>query len=249
MSIVLLRVIDLETTGLAPPASVVEIGWCDVHFEPETKRVEIGAPKSKLFKPAEPMTPEVIAVHHLTDAMLAGLPECTVDDLKEVARADSPQFLCAASCDFEQKWITQDITQPFGERSPPRWICTVKAASRLFPDAQSHSNQATRYRLGLDLPESVAMPPHRAGPDSFVTAHILGRFLQTERVASLVHWTTLPKWMPNCPIGKLWRGKPWAEVDEGFLNWMRGADIDDDAKHWALVELERRYPRAAGAAP
>lgn len=249
MAIVLFRVIDLETAGLDPPASVVEIGWTDIHFETETKTVEIGEPKSKLFRPAEPMTPEVIAIHHLTNEMLAGYELCTPDDLKEVVRADAPQFLCAASCSFEEKWITRDIVQPFGERSPPRWICTVKAASRIFPDAESHSNQATRYRLGLNLPEHLAMPPHRAGPDSFVTAHILGRFLTTERVAHLVDWTMKPKWMPRLTFGKH-KGLAWEDVPEDYLNWIRGAaDLDPDAKHWALVELERRYPRSAGPTP
>lgn len=251
MSIVLFRVIDLETSDLAPPASVIEIGFTDLLYEPETKTVEITQPQSKLFRPREPLKPENIAIHHLTDAMLAGYPECTEDDLKAVVRAEFPSFIVAANSAFEKQWIHRDITAPFGERAAPKWLCTVKAAARLFPDAESHANQAMRYRLGLDLPEHLAMPPHRAGPDSYVTAHVLAKFLEMgTRVSHMVHWEELPKWMPVCPIGKQWKGKPWAEVEESFLNWvLRQPDMDGDICHWVRVELERRYPRAAGPTP
>lgn len=248
MSIVLFRVIDLETSGLAPPASVIEIGWCDMHFETETKTVEIGSPQAKLFRPAQKLEPENIAVHHLTNEALDAFPLCTDEFLKSVARADNPQFLVAAQPSFEAQWLTPEILAPPSERQPPRWICTVKAAARLFPDADSHSNQAIRYRLGLDLPEDLAMPPHRAGPDSFVTAHILGRFLQTERVRDLVLWTALPRWMPRLRFGKH-KGLAWVECPEDYLSWLlKQPDMDPDVQHWARAELQRRYPRAEDAA-
>lgn len=245
MSIVLFRVIDLETADLAPPASVIEIGWTDVHFEPETKRVEISEPQSKLFKPSAPLKPENIAVHHLTNEYLADCRECTREDLKELVRQDFPAFLVSANASFEKQWLDADITAPFGERAPPRWLCTVKAAARLFPDAESHSNQAMRYRLGLDLPDALAMPPHRAGPDSYVTAHILAKFLEMgTRVSHMVHWESEPRWMTRLPFGKH-KGLTFIECPEDYLGWVtRQPDMDADVKHWCRVELERRYPRA-----
>jgi exodeoxyribonuclease X len=241
MTIALFTVIDLETTGLAPPASVVEIGWTRVYLDTETKAVEVSPPQSRLFSPAEPQTPEVVAVHHLTDEMLKGYERCTDDDLIAVATEDAPQFIVAANSAFETQWFTPEILKQADGRMP-HIICTVKAAARLHPEAESHSNQAMRYRLGLDLPDELAMPPHRAGPDSYVTAHILATFIRRGvRVSDLVRWTFEPKLMTRCPIGKEWRGKPWADVDAGFLDWiLRQQDMEADIAHWARIELERR---------
>lgn len=241
MTIALFTVIDLETTGLEPPAEVIEIGWTRLHLDTETRAVEISPPQARLFSPSAPLTPENIAVHHLTDAMLAGFERCTDDDLATIACEDAPQFLVAANCAFEKQWFPPHLTQQIDDRQP-HWLCTVKASARLHPEAESHSNQAMRYRLGLDLPEALAMPPHRAGPDSYVTAHILAEFIKRGvRVSDMVRWQMEPRFMTKCPIGKQWRGKPWADVDAGFLEWLlRQPDMDADACHWASIELERR---------
>lgn len=241
MSIALFTVVDLETAGLAPPASIVEIGVTHVCYDPDSKQVEIGAPHSKLFKPREALTPENIAVHHLTPAMLAHHPHCTDEELRAgLIGEQRPAFLVAANAGFERQWITPEIVGVDLYGKAPFWICTVKGAARLYPEAESHSNQAMRYRLGLHLSEALAMPPHRAGPDSYVTAHILAHFLQNTRVRDLVQWTFEPRWMTTIRFGK-WKGKRWAEVDADYLSWMLAqADMDADAKHWARAELERR---------
>ncbi len=179
------------------------------------------------------MAADVVAVHHLTNQMLAGLPACTPHDLEAAADVGAGNFLVAASAGFEQQWIT----------APPgvHWICTVKAASRIHPDAPSHSNQAMRYQLGLDLDPALAMPPHRAGPDSFVTAHVLAKFLETERVSHMVAWSLLPRWMPTCPLKK-YKGIVWSAIPYDYLEWIvfKATDMDPDTKHWAREELEER---------
>lgn len=48
--------------------------------------------------------------------------------------------------------------------------------------------------------------------------------------------------MPRCPIGKF-KGKPWSEVDYGFLTWMlKQADMDGNLKWNAQQEINRREP-------
>lgn len=232
---VLMRVIDLETAGLEPPASVIEIGYTDVLFDPDTKRAEIGGTINALFRPTEALAPENIAVHHLTPRMLDPFPACTDDDLKSAAESNSPFILVAANCAFERKWFTDEL---IGSR---HWICTVKAAARLHPDAASHANQAMRYHLGLyDLPEHMAMPPHRAGPDSYVTAHILAVFLETTPVRDLVRWTSEPKHLPRAPFGKH-KGQPWPEVPIDYLHWaIKQTAMDADAMHAVQLEMTRR---------
>jgi len=46
----------------------------------------------------------------------------------------------------------------------------------------------------------------------------------------MAKWTREPRLLPRCPIGKH-RGKPWSEVETGFLRWMLNqADMEDDLK-------------------
>jgi exodeoxyribonuclease X len=59
----LLRVIDIETTGLAPPAEVIEIGCVDVIIN--NNSVAIGTPKAQLFRPLNGIPPETMAIHHI----------------------------------------------------------------------------------------------------------------------------------------------------------------------------------------
>lgn len=240
MSIVLFTVIDLETAGLAPPASVIEIGWTKVFYDTETKRVEVQPPQARLFRPTETLSSDNIAIHHLTNEMLADYETCEDDALAAVAGEDKPQFLVAANCAFERQWFVPALTVQAND-AQPHWICTVKAAARLHPDAPSHSNQAMRYELGLDLPEALAMPPHRAGPDSFVTAHILKAFIERGvRVADMVRWQLEPRFMTKLGFGKH-KGVAFADAPADYLQWMCGqADMDADAKHWASLELDRR---------
>jgi exodeoxyribonuclease X len=244
MTIVLFTVIDLETTGMEPPSDVIEIGVTRLYLDTDTKAVEIKGPTSRLFRNREEMTPENIAVHHLTPAMLAGYEFCEGSELAEIVQQDAPQFIVAANASFEKKWLdTPEIVGVGLDGKAAFWICTVKASARLYPDAESHSNQAMRYRLGLDLPEHLAMPPHRAGPDSFVTAHILGRFLADGvRVRDLVQWEREPRWMPRIRFGKH-KGSEWIVLPDDYLQWLVApaqAEMDPDVRHWATIELERR---------
>jgi exodeoxyribonuclease X len=70
----LFRVIDIETTGLAPPAEIIEIGRVDVFIEGETVWIE--KPKARLYRPLNGIPPETKAVHHITEADLPTYQNC-----------------------------------------------------------------------------------------------------------------------------------------------------------------------------
>ncbi len=86
------------------------------------------------------------------------------------------------------------------------------------------------------------MPPHRAAPDSFVTAHILAEMLMTERVSHLVHWTMQPRYYPTRPLTKH-KGKKGCDVPHDYLVRMdspRASELEIDLKLTARAEIERR---------
>jgi len=224
----IIRVIDFETTGTEPPsAEVCEVGTCDLDLEART----VHAPRSWLCG-VKSMPPEVRAVHHIS------LAECQNEqpfEAGDMFRNMDIQALAAHNAEFETKFF----------ESPLPVICTYKAALRVWPDAPSHSNGALRYWLqdqGKIAPDhALTQPAHRAGPDAYVTAHILLALFNAGATGKdMVAWTKEPRLLPRCPLGKF-RGQPWSEVEAGFLGWMlRQPTMEEDLKWNAQREIARR---------
>lgn len=242
-----LTVLDIETTGLEPPAEVIEVGWQDVILEDGAAR--LGNRGSRLFDAERGIPPETMAIHHLTPAMIAGKPLFGAHDLEELLHGDNgqaandgapPDALAAHNAAFEALWFTPALIG----QTP--LICTMKAAYRVWPDAPGHSNSVLRYWLGLDLDEALAMPPHRAAPDAFVTANILiALFAAGCTGKDMASWSREPALLPRCPIGKF-RGQPWAKVEQGFLTWMTNQETMEADLRWnAESELRRRREQRA----
>jgi exodeoxyribonuclease X len=228
--VTIIRVIDFETTGTEPAegAKVCEVGTCDLHLE--ERGIEM--PQSWLCKVGE-MPPAVRAVHHIS------LAECQewapFDPAMMLDRSNRADAIAAHNAEFETKFFT----------SPVPVICTYKAALRVWPDAPSHSNGALRYWLedtGKIAPHhELTQPSHRAGPDAYVTAHILLALFDAGATGrEMIAWTKEPRLLPTCPIGKF-RGQPWSEVEAGFLGWMlRQPTMEADLKWNAEREIARR---------
>lgn len=230
----LVRVIDIETTGLAPPAEIIEIGRVDVTLG-EGAAV-IGPPKARLYRPTLGIPPETMAVHHLTaEDFRPDMPACDEALMRSaIWSGEAPQALVAHNCDFERSFIPASVT---GELP---WICTLKVALRVWPEAPQHSNQVLRYWRGMRLDPELAMPPHRAGPDAFVTAHLLAELAQHASIAQMIEWTAQPKALPTVNFGKH-RGTRWADVPLDYLQWMvRQSEMNPDAQACAREELARR---------
>jgi len=221
------RVIDFETTGTEPPeAQVCEVGYCDVEIE----ACVIRPPKSWLCG-VDKMPPDVRAVHHIS------FLDCQTEPAFDPATLDDEKVFAFAAHNFEFEGKFFQTPKPV--------ICTYKAALRVWPDAPTHSNGGLRYWLedqGMILPEHhMTQPAHRAGPDAYVTAWLLLALLREGATGKqMVAWTKEPKLLPRCTIGKF-RGKPWSEVEAGFLGWMlRQPDMDEDLKWNAAREIKLR---------
>ena len=230
----LLRVIDIETTGMAPPAEIIEFGRVDVVSKGDAWHIE--RPMARLYRPINGIPPETMAVHHITETdFTADTPVCSEDRLKLAIQGGSnPDVLVAHNCSFERMFIPDTVT------SDLPWICTLKVALRIWPNAPGHSNQILRYWRGLNLDAALAMPPHRAGPDAWVTAHLLTELLKEAAVETMIGWTAEPKCLPKVPFGKH-RNSSWSDVPIDYLNWMVGqSDMDSDAIWCAQQELKRR---------
>lgn len=244
----MIRVVDVETAGLEPPAGVCQIGWCDV-IPPYTDFVtEVAKPWSlsggrgeELCHPGCPIPPEVSAVNHLIDEDVRAAPPwadvcLTVvnPDFREVGEP-AWEVLAAHKAQFERQWLADEMTGGLP------WICTYKCAMRLWPDAPAYNNQTLRYWLKPDgLNREIAGRGHSAFRDAYVTAHLLRDMLnEGATVEQMIEWSGQPALQVTCQIGK-WRGRPWTEVDDGMLDWILGKDFDEDVKFSVRTEIERR---------
>lgn len=221
------RVIDTETTGLdgPPKGGIMELAWTDVVVVGNI--VEYIHPVVHLCNPDLPCNVEALAVHHITPEKIEGKPHADtyMDALNEGA-----DCLVAHNMGFDEKFLKTSLPK----------ICTFKSALVAFPDSPSHKNQVLRYWLNLGLKEEDCNPPHAAGPDTWVTAHIFGRLLAQLTPEQMVVISAEPARLPRCPIGKF-RGKPWSEVDIGFLAWMvNQPTMEPDLKWNAKREIQRR---------
>lgn len=207
-----LRVIDIETSG-GSPSEIIEIAAVDVVQTDGRWRAE--PPRSRLFRPNGAITFHAMAIHHLTPPDFdPGLPCCDDRQLIDFLERGGPaDHLVAHNVAFESAHIGASVTDD------TRWICTVKGARHAWPDAPGHSNQVLRYWRGLDLDPALAMPPHRAAPDAWVTAHILIDLLQSCSVAELADATHAPRRLDRIPFGR-YRGKDWSLAPVDYLRWL-----------------------------
>jgi len=227
----IIRVADVETGGLTPEeGDVLEVGYTDILLPART----IIPPISYLCGTNKKLTPENRAVHHIMPTQLAGKPMFDADAFNQQAIDDGVTCFAAHSANFDNQWIKAKL--PI--------ICTYKSALRAWPSAPAHSNSVLRYWLEdngrMDGFNHAHATVHRAGPDSYVTAFILRALLDDGHTGkTMLQWSREPAVLPRCPVGKH-KGKPWDQIDAGWLRWCVGSDLGEDIRWNAQRELDAR---------
>lgn len=245
-----IRVIDFEFDGEPPEGGVIEIGYCDlvagskdIAGSPYDWSVETGY--SHLCNPGGPISPESMAVHHIEDDDVILEPDWrdAIRAFLSFGASDGVIAYAAHNAKAERQWIRPEW---MGEKPAP-FICTLKSAYRLWPDAPAFKNQVLRYwRRPAGLDREAASETHRAGSDAYVTAHLLRDMLNDEGASfeQLVEWSEKPALIPRCKFGDYrqtdgGRGALWSEVDEGLLRWILDKDFDEDLMFTAQFWLDK----------
>lgn len=206
----LIRVIDFETTDLPPDASVCEAAFVDLAGDPpELKETWRG-----LVKPTTAMALTALATHHIP-AEEAEANGFDWEWCRDHMSGGGVTYFAAHNAAFEQEFFN-----PEGSA----WIDTYKVALRLWPQSPSHSNQVLRYFLNLNV-GPAAMPPHRALPDAWVTAHILMTARESASLEEMAAWTQEPPYLTKITFGKH-RGKLYSEAPRDYLEWCLRQDMD-----------------------
>lgn len=249
-----IAVVDLETTGLDPAEdAVIELARCDLLAPadllgaPDWGNAVVAAPMARLFEAGRAIPPESSAVHHLLPEDLAGRPRFASASawVWLFSPEGEPCAWAAHNAKFEIGWLA-------GGTGEVPWLCTWKCACRAWPEAPGHGNQVLRYwKKPAGLDRELAQPAHRAGPDAYVTAHLLRELLREHDLATLLQWSREPTLLPRVPFGRRpeeggARGLPWDRVETSLLHWVLERDFDENVIFTARHELERRRGGRAG---
>lgn len=256
--------IDFESTGQdATTAYPIEVGVASIDDGAWEYQTFIALP------PNEAIPPETSAVHHIIDEDLEGAPNW-VEVLREMEiellEVGPGPVMIAHNAEYEQGILANTrFRHPSGAQEGfpgVPWVCTYKCALVAWPHAPSHKNEGLRYwlKLGTNRGRKGATEAHSAFHDAKVTAGIYRALYsyfvdvlfptgavpadyEDRVIEHMIAISNQPAQLPTCPIGE-WRGKPWSQVDAGFLRWMINKPIDRaDAIHCAKLELERRGKR------
>jgi exodeoxyribonuclease X len=227
----LLRVIDFETTGFPPNAGVIEVGVTDVLVH-KVDPIEIKPRGAMLCNPGMPISYGAMAVHHIREKDLIGAPPAE-EVLRKISTNNAFAYV-AHYAEFEQKFYT----------FPKQWLCTKRLAQLAWPNFEAYNNQAIRYQLKLDdmddFVPSLANPAHRAGPDTYVTAHILVQMLKVLPLQKMVEAMNEAIILHSLPFGKH-RGIPMADVPSDYLQWILRQDkAEPDVRATAEHHLKLR---------
>lgn len=222
------RVIDCETTSAEPTeARVIALASIDLDG-----KGEFFNPIDTTCDPQVPIPPEASAVHHMIDDDVRGRPLFR-DIVAEFLGAD---VYIAHNAAYEQALLNEALGNP-------KWICTMKVAYRVWPDAPGFSNQTLRYWRKLITPLGVArgsITAHDALSDVIVTGAIFLELAKEASFADMVQWTTEPMLFTKCNFGTKHKGRLYSEIakdDPSYLRWLidkseMSADVKYSARHW-----------------
>lgn len=209
--------LDVETTGLEN-CHAVDIAILVVDGDREIYRF------NTLIKPPIPIEPEAMAIHHITEEMVADKPTAA-EIYPEVNRAlELADVIAGHNISFDVDVLHRDwpLAHPKKEM---KLIDTCRLSRHIWPDIPSYSLQAVRYRFNIPAPDS--RDAHTAAFDCVLCWELMKRFVQERGIPldTLQYWVDLsasPVRVLRFQFGK-YIGELVADVarkDKHYLCWL-----------------------------
>jgi exodeoxyribonuclease X len=221
--------LDTETTGNGPDDRL-----CQIAFKPEN-----GQAVCELFNPGRPISIDAMAIHHITEKMVADKPPFQESDeyteLQELV-SDINNVIVAHNAQFDMQMLQKE------EIYTQRVICTLKLARYLDKNGviPKYNLQYLRYFLGLEI-EATA---HDALGDILVLEGLFNRLYAKFRendqlkgpIQEMINISNNPVLIPRMPFGKH-RDKLFSEVPRDYLEWLSGTELDEDMAYTVKTHL------------
>ncbi len=210
--------LDTETTGNSDTDRLIQLGVKERYIEDPLVNA--------LYKPPIPISIESMAIHHITERMVAGRPLFTEAPeyvgLKDLLESEEVVTV-AHNAAFDLAMLAREGVAPY------RSICTYKVAYALDPSdvLPNYRLQYLRYLLDLD----VEADAHDAWGDVLVLEALFERLMEkmiarhgTEEAAlsAMLDISARPLLFTTIRFGK-YSGKRLEEVaqtDREYLQWL-----------------------------
>ena len=196
--------LDTECTGIEEEDRLVQLAY-------KTD----GAVVNELFKPPVPITIEAMAVHHITEKMVADKPSFEDSPEKEKLQAVLDEgILVAHNAEYDVNMLAKEFV------TAKNIICTLKVSQHLDENAviPSHKLQYLRYFLGIE----IEAPAHDALGDILVLEKLFARLNQKISIEEMIEVSKRPSLIKRFTFGQ-YKGQLLKDVvkkDPGYLKWL-----------------------------
>jgi DNA polymerase-3 subunit epsilon len=222
--------LDCETTGLeADKDQVIEVAAVRFTFDQILDTYET------LIDPGCLISPESMAIHHITDEMVAGKPK--------IETILPTLFKFVGKSIIVGHGITLDIA--FIVNAARRHGISTMLASQPYLDTlrlarlygESPTNSLEKLRQHFNIQSEGA---HRAMSDVVVNIEVFKYLAANYKTTEeLMERLKRPIPLKTMPLGKH-RGRPFAEIPVEYLIWAANKDFDQDLLFSLRSELKKR---------
>lgn len=232
---------DTETTGNQDKDRLCQLSY-KFHNEPTDGMFD------ELYKPPVPLTIESMAVHHITEKMIADKPAFIespqFEDVKKLF--ENPETVMVAhNIKFDNAMLAKENIAPANS------IDTLRLVRHLDPEMKiaRHNLQYLRYLLGLDEDINEKIQAHDAKGDVLVLEKLFERLFtklkesekltDTETIDRMIQISSEPTLIAKFMFGKH-TGKKVSVVaveDKGYLQWLLKSkrESEQDEEDWIFT--------------
>ena len=222
--------VDCESTGLDPDSdAIIEVGAVCFTLDETLDTFET------LIDPECTIPPESIAIHHITDEMVAGKPKIAAVLPKLLPFLDNATVIGHGVL-FDLQLIENAAkrAQIPCHLATRRYIDTLRLA-RLYGESPRNSLDVLRQHFNISCQQA-----HRALDDAVVNMevfrHLVARYRSMEQIYDAL---AKPVRLKTMPLGKH-KGRRFDEVPIAYLRWAAHQKFDQDLLFSIREELRRR---------
>lgn len=230
---------DTETTGVrAEKDRIIEIAAYDPVRD---RRFEM------FVNPGCPIPPEAIAIHHITDEMVASAPSFAHVGAEFIEFCDGDVVLIAHNNDnFDYHFLRNEFNRHAISMPSWKFLDSLKWARRYRPDLPRHTLQFLREIYGIQ-----ANNAHRALDDVIVLHQIFQSLIDDLPMDDVYSLLNRPRTIQVMPFGKH-QGQPLSQLPRNYIQWLASSGALEKPENLELKESFQRLglltPVAAGAA-
>lgn len=222
--------LDCETTGLDPENDrIIEVAAVLFQGDQIIKSYET------LIDPETLISPESIAIHHITDDMVKGKPKIQ-EILPDLLSFIGKHIIIGHGIPFDITFVSNQakkycIPSTIGSQT---FIDTLRLA-RLYGESPVNSLEMLRAHFNI-----AAEGAHRAMNDVVVNVEVFKFLTQSFKTTEqILERLKRPISLKTMPLGKH-KGRAFSDIPIEYLQWAANKDFDQDLMFSLRSELKRR---------